>query len=308
MESKRRRIKEDQNFGVCMFAYNNKELDYGRLAIVAALLVKANMKYNSTALICDQRTGQNIEYQFDKELINYAFDYIIYDNTTHPEKNVRVHHDSPWYTFKAPFRNHNKHKIFEYSPFDKTLLIDIDFFICNSNLDAVFETDAPLSMYDKALNLEFKNPHPDEIRLRHNGIDMWWSTVIYFDKSDFCRLFFDLWGHIRDNYDFYKFRYGFPGHLYRTDYAVSIATHILNGMKNNENLVQTLPGEFMRYMDQKDDLVELQDKNKLLFLSNNRRENWKDLLVQCTNENIHLMNKKAIERHIDSLMEIYYAK
>ena len=48
------------------------------------------------------------------------------------------------------------------------------------------------------------------------------------------------------------------------------------------------------------------DKNKILFLSNNRQENWKDLLVQCTNENIHIMNKRSIDRHADRLMELYY--
>ena len=260
--------------GVCMFAYNNEEIDYARLAIIAALHIKANMKHNEVALICDKATAGHIEWNFDKKLIDTVFDYIIIDNIHSNIKNTRVHHDSPWHTFSAPFKNQNKHQILDYSPLDKTLLIDTDYFICNSNLDAVFELDVPLSMYDSALNLEFKDPHPDEVRLRYNGIDMWWSTVIYFDKSDFCRLFFDLWGHIRDNYDFYKFRYGFPGHLYRTDYAVSIAIHVINGMIDNDGLIQTLPGESMRYMDQKDDIVKIQDKNKILFLSNNRQENW----------------------------------
>ena len=302
------RVDINSKTGVCMFAYNNKEIDYGKLAIIAAIHVKANMKHNSTALICDNYTAHNMEERFDSKLVNFAFDYIIIDNIKLSDGNVRVHHDSPYYTFKAPFKNQNKHQIFNYSPFDKTLLIDIDYFICNNNLDCVFEMDAPLSMYDRALNLEFRLPHIDEQRLRISGIDMWWSTVIYFDKSDFCEMFFDLWAQVRDNKDFYKFRYGFPGHLYRTDYAVSIAIHILNGMVNNDGLIQPLPGEFMRFMDQKDNIVEVQEKNKLLFLVNNRRETWKDLLVQCTNENVHLMNKKAIERHADKFMEIYYGK
>ena len=116
-------------------------------------------------------------------------------------------------------------------------------------------------------------------------------------------MFFDLWNHIRNNYDFYKFRYGFPGVLYRTDYAVSIAIHILNGMMNNDGLVQTLPGEFMRYMDQKDELVEIQDKNKLLFLINDRTENWKDIFAVVTEENIHAMNKKALLRNYRNFIE-----
>ena len=37
--------------------------------------------------------------------------------------NERRHHDSPWTEFKAQFSNSNKHKIWEYSPFSKTLKI-----------------------------------------------------------------------------------------------------------------------------------------------------------------------------------------
>ena len=290
--------------GICMFAYNNKELDYTKLAIIAGLHIKENMKNNNIALICDAATEDYLNNAFNGKIVNHVFKYIIVKDVVY-ESNIRVHHDSPWHTFKIQFTNQNKHEIFDISPFEKTLLIDTDFLICNSEFDLMFETDVPLSLYNKALDLKLQMPLPNEQRLQVNGIDMWWSTVLYFDKSDFSKTFFDLWAHVRNNYDFYRFRYGFPGHLYRTDYAVSIAIHILNGMMDNDNLIQTLPGSFMRYMDQKDDIVEVQSKNELLLLSNDRKENWKDLLVKLTNESFHAMNKKAILRHTDKFIETY---
>ena len=67
--------------GVCMFAYNNEEIDYARLAIIAALHIKANMKHNEVALICDKATAGHIEWNFDKKLIDTVFDYIIIDKS-----------------------------------------------------------------------------------------------------------------------------------------------------------------------------------------------------------------------------------
>ena len=302
MESRGIKISKKTESGICMFAYNNKELDYTRLAIIAGLHIKKNMQNNTIALICDSTTEAYLHSTFDNKLIDQVFDYIITKDVPH-ERNIRVHHDSPWHTFKIQFTNQNKHEIFDISPFEKTLLIDTDFLICNSNLDLIFETDVSLSMYNHALDLKLDLPLQEERCLQINGIDMWWSTVIYFDKSDLSKLFFDLWAHIKNNYDFYKFRYGFPGHLYRTDYVVSIAIHILNGMLQDEELVQTLPDQCMRYMDQKDDLVEVQGTNELLLLANDRKENWKDLLVKLTNENFHAMNKKALLRNYQNFIE-----
>ena len=50
---------------------------------------------------------------------------------------------------------------------------------------------------------------------------MWWSTVVYFDRSE-SKMFFDTWAHIANNYDFINNRITF-NKLFRTDYCVSIA-------------------------------------------------------------------------------------
>ena len=73
----RRKITPPET-GVCMFAYNNDEIDYARLAIIAALHIKANMKNSQVALITDTTTeGYLSSDTFDSELIDSVFDYII---------------------------------------------------------------------------------------------------------------------------------------------------------------------------------------------------------------------------------------
>ena len=157
-------------------------------------------------------------------------------------------------------------------------------------------------MYQQAKNLKHESPFLYEQYLNPVGIPMWWSTVVYFDKSEISDMFFDIWSHVADNYDFYKFLYNFPGQLFRTDYCVSIATHIMNGM-NTGDIIHEINDKTMVYMDQKDDLLEVKDATDWIFFANDRKEPWKDILTRNTFDNIHMMNKRSIDRNWDILME-----
>ena len=106
---------------------------------------------------------------------------------------------------------------------------------------------------------------------------------------------------VKENYEFYKFTYKFPGALFRTDYAVSIACHLLAG-QTGEEWASRISNQPMRYMDGKDDLADV-DPNGWLFLSNDRQENWKNLAVRIHGENVHFMNKRGLLRHWEKAME-----
>jgi hypothetical protein len=289
--------------GVCFFAYNTEQIDYGRIAVMAALFVKRNMVNNNTCLITDQGTWDWISQSQSKAMIDSAFDEVILTQGEH-KSNLRVHHDSPWTKFRSEFRNSNKHKILEYTPFDKTLLLDIDYIVQNNNLDYLFDSNEEISMYHNATNLDNQLPKEPEQRLKPYGIPMLWSTVVYFDKrSELAKLFFDTWAHVAENYDFYKFLYGFPPGLYRTDFCVSIAAHILNAQGTGE-LVSNFADESMIYMSQKDDIVQVTDIDEWIYLVNDRTENWKDILTRVKSENVHVMNKRALDRHYDQIMRL----
>jgi hypothetical protein len=289
--------------GVAFFAYNNATIDYSKISVLAALYIKRHMKNSNTCLITDQWTWDWLIEHCGKKFAYSAFDEIIVDNVEHPS-NIRNNYDSPWTKFKSEFKNSNKHSIIDYTPFDRTLLLDIDFIVQNNDLDYVFETNESIAVYHDAESIIRLCPGPNEQFLYEHGIPMLWSTAIYFDKHQIeSKMFFDLWAHVSENYDFYKFLYGFPGTLYRTDYCVSIASHILNGM-NKGSVIGKLPGKMIN-MSQKDDIAKINSLDDWIYLINDTQENWKYTLARVKNENIHVMNKRALERHYPNIMSLF---
>lgn len=288
--------------GICLFAYNNPEIDYIRLAVVCAAHIKANMENNNVTLITTQGDVDWLEQSHDEDVINTVFDNIVISEPTQ-RRNVRQHKDSPWTTFNCQFNNSNKHEVFELSPYDKTLMIDIDYLVNNNMLDYLFDTDAPLAMYATAKNIDGNMTSPHEQFINPVGIPMWWSTVVYFDRSESSKMFFDLWAHISDNYEYYGFLYGFPNKLFRTDFCVSVALHILNGMQSG-NYAEQICDTFLINSVQQDDIVKVNDDGSILMLVNDTKEPWHNCLSRMEKTNIHVMNKRALLRNADKFMEV----
>jgi hypothetical protein len=291
--------------GILLIAYNNGKIAYEKLALIAARLVKLHMQHNHVTLLTDTPTLAALEAALPADLFVKTFDHIIVEDIAH-EQNTRTHRDSPWTEFTTQFNNKNKHSIFEKSPYNKTLMIDVDYLIGNNTFDTVFETDTEIAMYKDAISVRNYKPRIWEQKLHPDGIDMWWSTAIYWRAdSETARLFFDLWEHVKENYSYYKWLYKFPGVLFRTDYAVSIAAHILNGHKQG-NLIHELPGKTMRFSEQIDDIASVDGPADLLLVCPDPKELWKNIASRIKNENVHVMNKMAILRHYDKIKRIIY--
>lgn len=285
--------------GVCFFAYNNEQIDYIKLAILAAAHVKKHLNVPVT-VITDEGTYSWLKSsQGINESSKYIDDVVITEDEM--QTNPRKHWDSPWSSFNAPFLNGNKHKIWEYSPYEKTLLLDIDYIVRNDFLNHSWDQYTGVCMYSQACDLRNELPGSRERFLFDAGIPMWWSTVVYFDRTEVSKLFFGMWEHISENYDYYQYLYNFPGKLFRTDYCVSIATHILNGMVSGDH-INSFPNQLIN-MDQKDDIVEIRDNSEWIMLSNDTNEKWKNILVNNKSLDVHCMNKRAIDRHYDKIME-----
>ena len=285
--------------GICMFAYNNNELDYGHFSLLAAKQAKKHLDI-PICLICDEGTWAWLNESHDKSLVDELIDEVVITRDKHVS-NIRTHYDSPYAQFTAQFTNSNKHKVYEYSPYEQTLLIDIDYMIGTDFLNNFWEHEG-VSMYNTSTSLANKDLSLRERFLYDAGIPMWWSTVIMFDRSDLSKLFFDTWAHIAGNYSFYQYLYNFPGKLFRTDYCVSIACHILNGMIDGD-VINNFGGLPLINMLQQDDLVEVRD-NEWIFLVNDREAEWKNFLSKVKDTDVHCMNKRALQRNTDSILGV----
>ena len=90
-----------------------------------------------------------------------------------------------------------------------------------------------------------------------------------------------------------------------TDFAVSICMHLLKGFNDCiDDVFTELPASPMKYMSYKDDIASV-DKNGIVFFANNYEEEWNNILTYSEGENLHMMNKRAIDRHYNELMELY---
>jgi len=289
----------EENRGVCIIAYNNNQLDYVQFAHMTAAYVKANMKNNHTTLITDVGTNAYMESSVPTEIHEACFDNVVVEDIEH-EHNPRKHMDSPWTEFNAQFSNKNKNNIFNLTPYDKTLLIDSDLFVMNNFYDYVFDTDIPVALHRNAIYLEGQPPYLNEQQLNEGGIHHWWSTAVYFDKSEESEIFFNIWAHVKENWNYYALLYQFPPALFRTDFCVSVAAHMLNGF-NQDNFIHDFLGVPLQNMDQKDDLIEIKGLNDWILLSHNRAEPWKNILTRFEKQNLHVMNKRSLNRHSEVL-------
>jgi len=294
-------MKYKEKQGVCFFVYNNNQLDYVDLLMLAARYVKEYLKL-PVCMITDNGTyNWMLESQSESDIDTYI-DYIKITNDQFKD-NPRTHRDSPWSEFTAQFQNSNKHKIWEYSPFEQTLLMDTDYIVKNDFLLQSFNNPG-VSMYNNAVSTRNDPPHRNEVLLYPSGIKMWWSTVVYFDRSEFSKMFFDLWDHVADNYEFYQFLYNFPGGLFRTDYCVSIAVHILNGMEESTT-IDNFDNMPMHYISQDDDIIDINDKQDWICLGCDQKEKWKNILIKHSNLDLHVMNKRALLRMKPKIVEMF---
>jgi hypothetical protein len=294
-------MKYKEKQGVCFFVYNNNQLDYVDLLMLAARYVKEYLKL-PVCMITDNGTyNWMLESQSESDIDTYI-DYIKITNDEFKD-NLRTHKDSPWSEFTAQFQNSNKHKIWEYSPFEQTLLMDTDYIVKNDFLLQSFNNPG-VSMYNNAVSTRNDPPHRNEVLLYPSGIKMWWSTVVYFDRSEFSKMFFDLWDHVADNYEFYQFLYNFPGGLFRTDYCVSIAVHILNGMEESTT-IDNFDNMPMHYISQDDDIIDINDKQDWICLGCDQKEKWKNILIKHSNLDLHVMNKRALLRMKPKIVEMF---
>jgi len=288
--------------GFLLLAFNNIELDYVKMACCCALSIKSHLEHNHVSLVTDQNSLEWTEKSLGRDIIDQAFDYI--QIKPHPKQsNKRLHYDSPWTKFQAPFLNSNRTSAYEYSPYEETILIDVDYLIMSNSLDLVWGNNEELLINKNASTLTHEKFHSKNIRLNKAGINMYWATLIYFKKTKTTEMLFNLTEFIKENYLFYKHLYKFPGRLYRNDYSFSIALHILSGFLESNNF-KSFPNSTIKTMDQKDNIVEV-EKDSILFLSHNSKKHWENLLVRLKNIDVHMMNKRSFIRHIDSLIKSF---
>jgi len=281
--------------GIIIFAQNNEYVNYAEQACACAGYARKNLSlFDEICLITNTDTLKPNE-----KLINEYFDRVIVNDSFQPD-NVRLFKDTVDKLEYAPFKNMGRSDVYELSPYDETLVIDADYFIMNNVLDQVWDSEN-----DVMINCKYRDVsgrHKENIEYLDNfSIPMYWATVFYFKKSDFAENLFTLIRHIKYNYKYYYYLYNCSGNLFRNDFAFSMALHILNG--NVAFDVPSLPFNYLNNSFDLDDIYRVNSHNDIIMYCADAERITNHLLSRFKNMDIHIMNKKAIARCIDDLLE-----
>lgn len=196
--------------GVVFFAFNNLQIDYVKIAEWNAKNVQKFLNLPVT-LITNSSAS-----------LMHCFDQVIYVDLP-TQTNQRFFKD-----FKKTdeWHNYNRNDVFALSPYDVTILLDVDYVVASDQLLLLCEDPRDFVCHTTSTNLT------DQMSDSTFGLyqmPMAWATVVKFTKSSSAGLIFDLIKMIKSNYPHYANLYGFSSQEYRNDYALSIALNIASG-------------------------------------------------------------------------------
>lgn len=192
---------------------------------------------------------------------------------------------------KLVWKNLNRTKIYDITPWDRTLVIDADYIINSDTLLSHLRAD-----FDFAMVRDMYNPmtgDPFRPKIGYSTIQQMWATVMIFNKGDIAAKIFAMADHVLDHYDYYAKVYCCPLRPLRNDYAFTIACHLMGGYGNRDFSLQ---GFRMANCDFNTEILELNGDNILVSHS---REEGKRHIQRLKGMDVHVQNKPSLFGLID---------
>lgn len=279
--------------GLLFHAENNEEIDYVELAIASALMAKYRMDV-PVALMVDEESYASS----DKSFLKKTFDEIVIIPPT-KLKQERLYANSDTKA-RLSFNNENRINIYDYTPFDETLILDVDYLVYDDSLNTVWGSEH-LMISSEAISVLNNRLGIFDRRLFDKGIKMRWATVFYFQKGPMAKRFFELVKEVRKNYFYYTHIYQTRYKYYRNDYAFSIAAHMLNDFNDDGYAVKELPIKILTSLPYdkihniKKDYIQLLSKD---YLTPN-------YLPVRLNTNVHILNKFDLMKYAKEIISFY---
>ena len=291
--------------GVLMYAHNNSEIDYFKIACANALMVKKNLGVPVT-LVTDEGTLDWSKTQLGNDFINECFENVLLVNRDYNFDNKRNYADTSHSNKSLQFYNCNHWEAYNLSPYDETLFIDADYLIMSNALSNCWGSNRDI-MIDHRIFTPGEAIDPYTKHVDEFGIKQYWATVIYFKKSELAESVFTTVRHIQENYFYYKQLYYFANGMFRNDNAFSIAVHMLNGFTDTNYVIDNLPISGLLMSWDTGDINDINGINDItVYVEKAERGTY--TLARFKNQDIHIMNKWSINRFSDKLIELYRDK
>jgi hypothetical protein len=272
--------------GVLLFALNNSEINYIKLAQDAAIRIQHFLKV-PVSLITDADSAKTI-------VNRTVFDnIIIVENENY---HIKRFHDGEQ-TAKAHWKNSHRNSSFDLSPYDETLVIDVDFVVNSEILSYCWNQPHDFLIYKNAFDLGQRQDVSEFTNISDYSIPFYWATVFFFRKTPEVEQMFSLVAHVKQNWQYYKFLFQIRSASFRNDYAFSIAIHIMNGYTIGD-FAKHLPGKMFYILDR--DIFLKRKNNDFYFLVEKEHVFGEYLPLKISNVDVHVMNKYSLSRIIEN--------
>ena len=193
--------------GVILFAFNSPKYNYYDMAKHTAKRVEHYLNLPVT-LVTDEDSMPDGEYE-------------------HWDKVVKVKPDKNNFRDWGMWINKGRYMAYELSPYDETLLLDVDYVVNSNKLMTLFDMDTDFCCHNRTSYL--MHPGASQEVLTAYSYETLWATVVMFRKSTRTEQIFQCLEMVQKNYEHYANIHHFIAPIYRNDYALTLALRIVNG-------------------------------------------------------------------------------
>ena len=193
--------------GALLFAFNSPKYNYYEMAVVTAKRINHFLGIPVTLVTDSESLPIKQFYQFDNIVMA-------------PADKTNKRDWGEWY-------NKGRYRAYQFSPYDETILLDTDYMVNSDKLLKTFELPTDFCCHDTTSFLM----HPGAVQemLSVYSFETLWATAVMFKKTTRAKQIFESLEMVQKNFEHYANIHGFISVTFRNDYALTLATRIVNG-------------------------------------------------------------------------------
>jgi len=192
--------------GILIFAHDSDDIKYTSFAAWSAKRIHRHLDI-PVSLVTDRPL--DIDHDFDQVITHHA--------------------GSNGFRHKTPWRNLDRFRAGEFSPYDQTILLDADYVVCSDQLSRLFDQQHDILSMRWAYDVTSRRDYSDLNFFGRHQMPSAWATVIYWKRSKAADLVFGMMEMIQINWQHYLELYGINDRKFRNDYALAIASNTVMG-------------------------------------------------------------------------------
>jgi hypothetical protein len=193
--------------GALLFAFNSPKFNYYDMAVATAKRINYFLDIPVTIVTDTDSVPKKQKYIFDNVILAEA------DKTNKRDWGMWI--------------NKGRYRAFNLSPYDETLLLDTDYMVNSNKLLKTFDLPTDFCCHDNTSFLMY--PNAEQEVLSAYSFNTLWATAVTFEKTKRSELIFQSLEMIQKNFEHYAQLHGFISATFRNDYALTLATRIVNG-------------------------------------------------------------------------------